>query len=128
MWYWSDTLYQHFILVLLEICSKTRDKQPCIDLCTLDVKLAQEKGLNSIQILRGSKIVIKWAKQHICMENTGIIPRMNQILEVIDYLNDISFTCVYHEFKIQTNKLSKDASILKDGTIINLHLQVLHAF
>jgi hypothetical protein len=40
------------------------------------------KGLNKIQVLVDSKLLIEWDNQHFNMENIGLIPIMNQILEV----------------------------------------------
>ena len=79
------------------------------------MKIKHEKGLNYLQVLHDSKLVIEWANPNHNIGNLHLKPFMNQIVEVKYNFHYISFTYLYREFNTNIENLSKDALLLQEG-------------
>jgi len=82
------------------------------------LKTAIDKGINQLQGMGDSKLVIKWANQNYNIKNPALLPILHQILEVKIRFDDLSSSHIYHEFNSQADHLSKEALSLHDGTFI----------
>ena len=65
------------------------------------LKKSHDKGINHLEVMGDSNLVIKWANQNHNMNNLELIHIMNQIVEVKYHLHAISFTLIYREFNTQ---------------------------
>ena len=59
--------------------------------------LAVENDIQKLQIMGDSMVVINWLKEAYAMENLTLKPISEEILNLKDEINEVSFLHVYRE-------------------------------
>jgi ribonuclease HI len=82
-------------------------------------KLSAEQGVDQIQIMGDSKLVIDWINSKSNMQNMYLSSNMERIKELKGNLFKISFHHVYRELNVGADELSKEALSLHSGCFMS---------
>jgi hypothetical protein len=83
------------------------------------LKCAAENGIERIQVMGDSKLLVDWANGGSHIENPVLSTVMNRVSEVRMKLLEISFSRIYRQFNEKMNRLSKEALSLQERTLTN---------
>jgi hypothetical protein len=74
-----------------------------------------ERGVNCLQVMGDSKLIIEWENGNYRFENLLIAHIMDRIKEARAQFEFISFQHVYRELSIKEDMLSKEALKMQEG-------------
>jgi ribonuclease HI len=81
------------------------------------LKTAKEKGLKQFQVYGDSKMLMYWANNKYQTGNLTLVPIMNQVMEVKNRFEEISFNHIYREYNTKADQLSKETLLMQEGIL-----------
>jgi ribonuclease HI len=121
----GETLFisdRHFIKFKAGLGPGTNNSAELMALRCL-LKLAFEKGATQLQVFGNSSLAINWIKGDLQVQNVLLRPLAEQLKEVANLFEQISFTHVFRELNTKADGLSKDGQQVAAGTQGSLHVE-----